>query len=227
MRLAGEVRNRDIGVELLVKACGPAAAPLVIQFEAGRASAAKDLTDSLKFWVRTKTSARWRTVLNRPLKPGGKADRFGAGPIGLTAVRMMPRLAARHFKHGKEAAGHKTTHRELHRFRIATKKFRYTLDLFAPLYGHSVDDLVQELKGIQTLLGDINDCATVRRMVRAAPACEHPDQNDKRTISAAIEEKQRGKTAEFRAQWSKSFTGAKVRQWKEILQHPDAETAIQ
>ncbi len=227
MGLAGEVRNRDIGVELLVKLACPAAAPLVIRFESERTSAVKDLTDSLKFWVRTKTSARWRTLLNTPLKPGSKADQFGAGPIELTAIRMMPRIAGKQYNRGQcAAADDKTTHHELHQFRIATKKFRYTLDLFAPVFGDSVDDLVRELKDIQTLLGDINDYVTVRSMVRSmvrqsarrvSPRSD-PDQKSAREISAAIREVQRAKTREFRAHWSTAFTHAKVLQWREILQ---------
>jgi CHAD domain-containing protein len=47
---------------------------------------------------------------------------------------------------------------ELHRMRIAAKRLRYTLELFAPVYDGALDDHVKRIKRIQTLLGDLHDC---------------------------------------------------------------------
>lgn len=45
-----------------------------------------------------------------------------------------------------------------HAMRIAAKRLRYTLEIFAPLYDGRLDVYIQELRRCQTLLGDIHDC---------------------------------------------------------------------
>ncbi len=46
---------------------------------------------------------------------------------------------------------------ELHAMRIAGKHLRYTLEVFAPIYGHSLDPHVRAMKELQDLLGEIHD----------------------------------------------------------------------
>ena len=47
---------------------------------------------------------------------------------------------------------------ELHRMRIAAKHLRYTLEIFAPLYGKALRKPLKVVKEIQELLGEIHDC---------------------------------------------------------------------
>jgi CHAD domain-containing protein len=46
---------------------------------------------------------------------------------------------------------------ELHAMRITGKHLRYTLEIFAPIYGTALDLHVRAMKNIQDLLGDIHD----------------------------------------------------------------------
>lgn len=46
---------------------------------------------------------------------------------------------------------------ELHAMRIAGKHLRYTLEVFAPIYGHTLDPHVRAMKELQDLLGEIHD----------------------------------------------------------------------
>ncbi len=48
--------------------------------------------------------------------------------------------------------------RELHQMRIAAKRLRYGLEVFAPIYDHALDPSIRDVKKIQTLLGDLHDC---------------------------------------------------------------------
>jgi hypothetical protein len=41
--------------------------------------------------------------------------------------------------------------------RIAGKHLRYTLEIFAPIYGHALDPHIRAMKNIQDLLGEIHD----------------------------------------------------------------------
>lgn len=46
-----------------------------------------------------------------------------------------------------------------HRLRIAIKHLRYTLEIFEPVYEEGLERFIKPLKKMQTLLGDLNDCA--------------------------------------------------------------------
>jgi CHAD domain-containing protein len=46
---------------------------------------------------------------------------------------------------------------ELHAMRITGKHLRYTLEIFAPIYGTALDLYVRAMKNIQDLLGEIHD----------------------------------------------------------------------
>lgn len=47
--------------------------------------------------------------------------------------------------------------RELHAMRIEGKHLRYTLEIFAPIYGNALDLHIRAMKDIQDLLGEIHD----------------------------------------------------------------------
>lgn len=47
---------------------------------------------------------------------------------------------------------------ELHAMRIAAKQFRYTLEIFAPLYEDQLKQPLKVLRNLQDLLGNIHDC---------------------------------------------------------------------
>jgi CHAD domain-containing protein len=47
---------------------------------------------------------------------------------------------------------------KLHAMRINGKHFRYTMEIFAPLYQEKVNPFVEIMKGIQDRLGEIHDC---------------------------------------------------------------------
>jgi len=46
---------------------------------------------------------------------------------------------------------------ELHAMRIAGKHLRYTLEIFAPIYGNALDPHIRAMKNVQDLLGEIHD----------------------------------------------------------------------
>ena len=46
---------------------------------------------------------------------------------------------------------------QLHALRIAAKRLRYTLELFSPVLGPDIGDLLAELKTLQDLLGELHD----------------------------------------------------------------------
>ena len=71
-----------------------------------------------------------------------------------------------YFEAGEEAFRRKIPWKELHHFRLASKRFRYTLELFREFYGRTLDAHLKELKKIQTYLGDINDLIATRALLK-------------------------------------------------------------
>ncbi len=45
-----------------------------------------------------------------------------------------------------------------HAMRIAVKRLRYTMELFKPVYEGALDRVIEAIKQVQTLLGDVHDC---------------------------------------------------------------------
>jgi CHAD domain-containing protein len=208
LRLSTEaVRDRDIAVCLLEKLTPSVASPLLQQLRVERSIASKELAVSLRNWKRRSISERWRGALAE-----AAAD---PTPIDVTAARVLRKLANKFVDGGDHAVRDKVTAEELHRFRIAAKNLRYTLDLFAPLYGESIDELFQWLKGAQGLLGEINDCATTRRIVSTHAGSAG--------VLAAIKKRQRKKVEQFRRDWSTGYSdSAMIRRWADGLRHTGA-----
>jgi len=48
--------------------------------------------------------------------------------------------------------------KELHLMRIAAKRLRYSLEIFASIYGNKIDHFLEVLHCIQTFMGNIRDC---------------------------------------------------------------------
>jgi len=55
----------------------------------------------------------------------------------------------------------------LHDMRIAAKRLRYVLELFAPSFGPYAAEAAKKVKKLQDLLGEIHDCDATRPLVAA------------------------------------------------------------
>jgi CHAD domain-containing protein len=200
LTLAGEVRDCDIALETLT-AHGETA--LAAELRARRKSGQGQFIASLKRWVTRHSLSKWRRVL-----------RAGAGslPVEESAQRELCRLAKGFFREGSRAAGAHATAGELHEFRIAAKKLRYTLELFQGLYGPAAEEWLVRIRDVQSLLGSINDYRAVRSLVS--------DLNGDPRIAAALRRKQHRKTEEFRRLWAATFSGGVARQWIHSLRRP-------
>lgn len=110
--------------------------------------------------------------------------------VAESAAQHLPGLAERFF----ERAGELFSAGALHELRLEIKRFRYTLELFRELYGPRLGALLEMLRQAQQLLGEMNDCATVARMLDASAP------EDFRRF---LETRAKRKEAEFRALWQK------------------------
>jgi len=208
MALAGAVRNCDIGLKLLSKSRSAAAATLRSRIQAQRKDAERELTRLLRSWVDRKWYSKWRGRLAEDV--AGKT--FFGNPIEMTAQRMLPRMAKEFFRGGDQVAVPGVSPEKLHQFRIDSKRFRYTLELFIPLYGPTLQAWLDQIKAVQAVLGDFNDCETVRAMIANWDGHKAADRQLKR--------RQRRKMEEFAQHWCEKLADpGDVRRWTEYLSH--------
>jgi CHAD domain-containing protein len=111
--------------------------------------------------------------------------------------RRLPALAAEYFAAGREGLAEGTSWDQMHRFRLATKRFRYTLEIFRPAYGPGLEARIEALKSIQTHLGDINDCVVTSAMLADVPGAE--------TTRDRLGAKANKRTAALRKYWLANF----------------------
>ena len=213
MDLAGEVRDCDIALEYVSELRSPETAALETAFSSRRRQAESALLASLRDWVMRGTSSKWRTAL----EPVEGAMNLPCYKVDTAAQSAVPKTGRDFFKSGNRAAGSESSAGELHHFRIAAKKFRYTLELFAPFYGPAARDWLDRITRLQSLLGRINDCRTVRRMVSGL--------DDDGRIEAALKKKQRRKTLEFRRLWADEFSSTAAKHWMRALERPPNKPA--
>lgn len=209
MALAGEVRNCDIGVKLLSKSRVSTAPALGSRIQARRKDTEGELAVLLGLWVDRRWSSKWRDRLAAEVVGH---ETFRSTPIETAAQRMLPRIAKDFFRRGDQVAVSGVSPDKLHQFRIASKKFRYTLELFIPLYGPTLPALLDQIRAVQTILGDFNDCETVRGMI-AGWAGSKP-------VDGRLKRRQRRKMEEFSRQWHERLADPEdVQRWTDYLSH--------
>lgn len=157
LKCAGEVRNRDIAVGIVRRSKTPGAAQLVKALKAERAALLKELHALLEAFHGVDLRRQW------PRKKGGDLWDAGLSPAD-NARAVLPGLARKFIKAGNRAVQEETDWPDLHQFRLRGKRFRYTLELFTPVYGKGLERRIEAMRKVQTVLGDINDCETMLAM---------------------------------------------------------------
>jgi len=210
MELAGEVRNCDIALKLVskVQRDNTGFRP---KLENLRRENERALIGFLRHWIDRKSSLKWRGAVTTAGAANGEA--LAKVPIAKTAQRMLPHVAQQFFERGNESAKTEVSPGELHQFRIAAKKFRYTLELFTSVYGPPLNSSLEKIRHTQRLLGDINDCETVRTMLS--------QYKNSAEVTAWLKKRQRRKSAEFQRYWMGTFAGdGEPRSWNALLSRP-------
>lgn len=119
------------------------------------------------------------------------------------AARRLPELAGRYFEAGRLLIRRRQPLTVLHQFRLETKRFRYTLELFRPCYGPGLDKRLAALRMIQDLLGDINDCVTTQNLLGRRY----------KTMDQALRRRISRKRSELNRYWQHTFDAAGREHW--------------
>jgi CHAD domain-containing protein len=123
------------------------------------------------------------------------------------ARRVLPGLAGEYFAQVRRTLAENPAPADLHRVRLATKRRRYTLELFRPCYGPGLATRLAALRVVQQLLGEVNDCVTAAKLL--------PRRMRARDF---VERRSAEKAAEFRKNWTEVFDAAgRERLWVGFL----------
>ena len=174
MSAAGDVRDCDVADKFLDRWTMPHADRLRSKLTSRREDAARVLVHELKRWTYRDLAAQDSPVIS----------------LKEMAEHALDRIAQDFLERGNEAVSPKASPHDMHRFRIVAKKFRYTLELFQPS-----NPLVERIKRVSALLGDINDCVTAAAIV--PPLATH------------LKKRQRKKIEVFRQYWASEFAKAR------------------
>jgi CHAD domain-containing protein len=107
----------------------------------------------------------------------------------------LPRLAKEFFQAGRKATETKRSWKQLHKFRLAGKEFRYSLELFRPVYGKELEERLDSLRKLQRYLGEMNDCVAGVKLLK------HMDGPEK--AIKQLKRQRRSRLAAFQRNWRK------------------------
>lgn len=203
---AGDVRDYDIVIELLAKSGEGNVAKIADALHLQRKSAEHRLVASMRVMIRQNVVSRWRSDLsmNVPAEDGELSwDEL--------ARQELPRRARDFFRSG-DRARKKSAPGDLHKFRIAAKKFRYTFELFESAYGPTAQSRLENLREVQSALGDINDLRIARKLME--------ELGGGRKLDSRLRRKQQKKIAVFHSLWEAQFPPSEVKEWTQFLRRP-------
>jgi len=202
LKAAGEVRNFDIAAELIKKARITRARPLIEALHKDRGKAEKDLARALaKVDDGAVVTKKWVSKLTAGHGVDGAFEQ---------ARRSLPRLVTEFFDAGDAASRPAADAETMHKFRIQTKKLRYTLELFERVLGYELVTRMEALRGIQQRLGDINDYVASGKVL-AEYRDSHAETVD-RTLGR-LARMTATETTSFRRYWKKSFGPKQKEAW--------------
>ena len=122
------------------------------------------------------------------------------------ARNVLPKLLQKYLKEGRKAADGNRSPEELHDFRIKTKAFRYTLELFRTLYGIRLEHGLEAIRELQSVLGKLHDFHIIAEALDGDKA-----------IQSKLERITKKKLNEFHALWAAFDSKGQIKRWKTLL----------
>jgi CHAD domain-containing protein len=126
--------------------------------------------------------------------------------VAENAREVLPKLARKYFEAGRDIVSAKTPPDELHGFRLETKRFRYTLELFRPVYGPQLDRYLNALKSLQGALGKVSDHQAIQRVL-----------SGDEELKAQAQQALKRKLKDLRHEWRAFDSEGTLKRWRTYL----------
>ena len=154
---AGSIRDGDVMAELFHKLKLQRTHRLFRVLAVNRIQQEEELKMSLKSLTSTDYASQWRAALRTSIPEDHDSLAY--------ARKHLSKESHKYMAAGRKLVGKPRTPTELHQFRISTKRFRYTLEMFAELYGPGLQVRLGKLRTVQETLGNLNDCVVAAAML--------------------------------------------------------------
>ena len=126
------------------------------------------------------------------------------GPAA-NARRHLPPLVGSYFAEARTLLAEAADPAHLHRLRLISKRLRYTLELFRPIYGPGLDERLEALKHLQEMLGETNDAVISAGLIEYLPRSVRMKRHLAQLAAAKAEA--------FRVEWTARFDAPGREQW--------------
>lgn len=134
----------------------------------------------------------------------------GKLPLQENLKIRAPEMVTEYFEAGRRAFTPGTSWDDMHQFRLATKRFRYTLEILRPAYGPGIEPRIESLRKLQTRLGEINDCVVTSGMLSNLPGTEE--------LRRVLDGRANTRSEKLRAFWWREFdTPGACDRWRQYL----------
>jgi CHAD domain-containing protein len=126
----------------------------------------------------------------------------------------LPRLVADYFAAVRELLAGDPAPPKLHQARLASKRVRYTLELFRQCYGPGLEARLEALHELQQVLGKVNDAASARRLLAKAM---NPKSPQSQRVQKFLDERGTHLALEFRRHWEVFDAPGQLEWWTGYL----------
>jgi CHAD domain-containing protein len=125
------------------------------------------------------------------------------------ARRQLPRLVRAYFAQVRTFLAADPLPAELHIIRLASKRLRYTLELFRPCYGPGLATRLASLQRLQHVLGEVNDCAAAKRLLTLLV----PVSPTRSRVDRFLARRAAAKATAVRKEWREAFDAPGREYW--------------
>jgi CHAD domain-containing protein len=210
MRLAGRTRDIDIVRECFLYADIPLSPEPSLFLLNERAVAEAGLRAAISVGLASGFAARWQQalVLTEESAALPNDDSYAFLPdnrgsiwrentrLVVNARSVLPTLLAEYCARGDCLRTRRMGKKRLHALRLNGKRLRYVLELFRPVYGRRMDELLSTLKETQSQSGDITDATATLAWLRKHGLDKTPEGQQLKLFLDLRNEKLSGKFAD-------------------------------
>jgi CHAD domain-containing protein len=184
MRLAGRTRDVDIARETFTLSDALVSPGTNLFLENERAIAEAAFRAVLSVGLVTQVHKRWNETLGLSVE-AVKSPETVAGnrwnPEALVTTNAhlrLPPLLSLYCQSGERLAQEAVKPARLHELRLTGKHLRYALEIFRPIYGRTMDGLLDSLRETQSYLGEVSDATATlawlkRQNLQQTPEAVH------------------------------------------------------
>jgi CHAD domain-containing protein len=198
---AAVVRDLDVGMEHLLALGLAGTHALLAEMREARRRGALALQARLLLFAAREPARGWAGAIQCRARRARSAKNQMPPTAGASACAVLPPSAGDFFAAGRAAATAEAAPAQLHKFRLVAKRFRYTLELFRPLYGPAYAVRIEDVRKVQSLLGDRQDCAVLCARLRK-PAS---DDAVLQSVWEQLDAQGRAHEEKFRRYWHKAL----------------------